>query len=127
MDKKPYEDQKQENIILTKSYDFALEIVRIFKYLTIAHKEFILIRQVMKSGTSIGANVREAQNAESKIDFIHKLKVAQKEADETLYWLELLRGAEYLSADSYHSLHNQCIDLLKLLKRIVLTAKNNHV
>ena len=80
----------KENKIKEKSFDFAVRIVELCKYLNSEKKEFLISKQLMRSGTSIGANTREAQNAESKMDFIHKWGVAQKESDETCYWLELL-------------------------------------
>lgn len=85
-----------ESIIKDKSYQFAKRIVGLYKYLIENKKEYILSKQVMRSGTAIGALVREAQNGESTRDFIHKLAIAQKECDETLYWLELLHDSEFL-------------------------------
>ena len=82
-------------------------------------------KQVLKSGTSIGANVRESQNAESRMDFIHKLSISQKEADETLYWLELLHQSAYLETPLFTSLYNEGNELLKLLKSILITTKSN--
>jgi len=80
----------------------------------------------LRSGTSIGANIREAQNAQSKADFIHKLSISQKECDETLYWLELLQQAEYLSIESFTPLHQQASILLKMLKSAILTTKQKN-
>ena len=79
-------------------------------------KEFILRKQLLRSGTSVGANIREAQNAQSNADFIHKLSIAQKECDETLYWLELLYKSEYLDNEKYLSLNNDATEILKMLK-----------
>jgi len=112
----------KDSIIKDKSFDFAVRIVNLFKYLK-DKKEFILSRQILRSGTSIGANVREALNAESKPDFIHKLSIAQKECDETLYWLELLFKSEFLSKIEFDSMSNKCIELLKIIKSIILTSK----
>lgn len=87
----------KSNPIKDKSLNFAVRIIRLYQYLVDSKKEFILSKQVLRSGTSIGANVRESQNAESAADFIHKLHIAQKEADETRYWLELLVKTEYIN------------------------------
>ena len=84
-----------DNVIKTKSFNFALRIVKLFQFLNQEKKEFVLSKQLLRSGTSIDANIREAQNAESKANFIHKLSIAQKETDETLYWLELLKETTY--------------------------------
>ena len=91
---------KSRNIILDKSFDFAVEIVMTVKGLQKDKSEYILSKQLIRSGTSVGANVREAHNAESKKDFIHKMGIAQKECDETKYWLELLSKTQYLSSES---------------------------
>lgn len=83
-------------------------------------------KQLIRSGTSVGANIREAQNGESKADFIHKLGIAQKEADETLYWLELLKKTKYLKNEEFESMHNDGNELLKILRTIILNAKKNN-
>lgn len=85
----------KENIIKTKNFQFAVKIVNLCRTIQEEQKEFILTRQLIKSGTSIGANVREADNAESKSDFIHKMGIAQKEADESIYWLELFHATRF--------------------------------
>ena len=113
-----------ENIIKDKSYQFVVRIVKLYKHLY-SKKEFVLSKQLLRSGTSIGANVRESQNVESKADFIHKLAIAQKEADETLYWLELLNETEYLSIDEFQSTHNDGVELLKIIRSIIITSKND--
>ena len=87
-------------------------------------KEYVLSKQVLRSGTAIGALVREAQNAESKADFIHKLGVAQKENDETLYWLELLFETEYLDEKKFISMQKDLIELLKMIRSAIITSKN---
>src|ERR1044072_5761902 len=89
--------EERRNIIQEKSFLFALRVVKLYKHLKTDKKEFVLSKQLLRSGTSIGANIREAKNAESTADFIHKLSIAQKETDETLYWLELLYKSEYLT------------------------------
>ena len=115
----------KDSIIKDKSFDFAVRIINLSKYLK-NKKEFVLSKQILRSGTSIGANVREAINAESKPDFIHKLSIAQKECDETLYWLELLFKSEILSKIEFDSISNKCIELLKIIKSIILTSKENN-
>lgn len=116
---------KTKNIIVNKSFDFAVEIVKIVKVIQNVHKEYILTKQLMRSGTSIGANVREAHNAESKKDFIHKMSIAQKECDETKYWLEIMKEAEYINKVDFTLLYNQASELLKILRSIIMTTKQN--
>ncbi len=89
------------NPLKDKSFQFALNIIKLYKYLTEEKKEFIMSKQLLRSGTSIGANIREGQNAQSKADFIHKFSISQKECDETLYWLELLSQSEYLEENEF--------------------------
>jgi four helix bundle protein len=115
----------RENYLKDKSFRFALRIVRLSQYLNDEKKEFVMSKQVLKSGTSIGANVRESQNAESRMDLIHKLSISQKEADETLYWLELLHPSAYLETPLFTSLYNEGNELLRLLKSILITTKSN--
>lgn len=111
-----------KSILKEKSFLFALESVRIYKILE-TKREYILSKQFLRSGTSIGANIREAQNAESKADFIHKFGIAQKECDESLYWLELLHHTGYLEQNEFESVSLQCHELLRLLRSSILTAK----
>jgi four helix bundle protein len=106
-----------------KSFSFALRVVKLAKYLQDEKKEYVLSRQVLRSGTSIGALVREAEHAESKPDFAHKMNIALKEASETLYWLELLYQAEYIAEQSYESIRTDSEELVKLLVSIVKTTK----
>lgn len=106
-----------------KSFSFALRVVKLAKYLQDEKKEYVLSRQVLRSGTSIGALVREAEHAESKPDFSHKMNIALKEASETLYWLELLYQAEYIAEQSYESIRTDSEELVKLLVSIVKTTK----
>lgn len=89
------------------------------------HEEFVLSKQVLRSGTSIGANIEESVHAQSKIDFIHKLSIAQKEASETSYWIKLLRDSDYLNAKLAESLFNDCEEIQKLLTASIKTAKSN--
>jgi four helix bundle protein len=113
------------NVVKEKSLDFAIRIVNLYKYLTDSKKEFIMSKQLLRSGTAIGALVRESEHAESKADFIHKLSVALKEANETDYWLELLYRTDYLTEKQYQSINENIIELLKLLTSIIKTSKNN--
>lgn len=108
-----------------KSFKLTLRIVRLYRYLTEEKKEYILSRQVLRSGTNPGAMVREAANAESGTDFIHKLSVAQKEIGETLYWLELLYESDYLNKAEFQSLKSDSEELMKILRSSILTKKKN--
>ena len=101
--------------IRTKCMNFSVRIVNLCKYLTEENKEFVLSKQVLRSGTSIGANLVEAQNAISKKDFLAKLFISQKECAETQYWLELLMLTEYISKEQYESINNDCTEIIKLL------------
>ena len=115
----------KNNIVKDKSFAFAIRIVSLCKFLTDEKKEFVLSKQVLRSGTAIGALVREAEQAESKKDFIHKLAIALKEANETEYWLELLHKTDYLNTPAFISIHHDVVELLKLLTSIIKTSKNN--
>lgn len=110
--------------ILKQSFGFAIRIVNLYKHLTTEKKEFILSKQLLRSGTAVGALVREAQNAESKADFIHKLAIAQKECDESIYWLELLFETEFLKVDEYKSIKADAESLLKMIRSAIITTKN---
>lgn len=112
-----------ENIVKSKSFVFAVKIVNTYKELAYKQKEFVLSKQVLRSGTSVGAMVREAEHAESKADFQHKLAVAQKEINETIYWLELLHETNYLAPDLFIELHHDATELIKLLTAILKTSK----
>lgn len=113
------------SLIREKTFSFAVKIVELYKALVEIKREFVISKQILKSGTSIGANVREAGNAESKSDFIHKLSIAQKEADETLYWLELLYVSDYISKLQYSEYSNNCNEILKIIRSIILSTKEN--
>jgi len=115
--------KRRRNIIKEKSFEFAVDIIKVYKYLVNEKKEFVLSKQLLRSGTSIGANAREAVNAESKNDFTYKLSIAQKETDESLYWLELLKESHYLSPSVFELLHKSAEELLKIIKSIILTTK----
>jgi len=114
---------KGENIVKEKSYQFALRIVKLDKYLRDKKKEFVLARQILRSGTSIGALVNEGEQAESKADFIHKFAIALKEANETDYWLSILKDSELITTNMYNSLHLDLLELLKLLTSIIKSTK----
>ena len=93
------------------------------KHLCEDKKEFVLSKQVLRSGTSVGAMVREAEHSESKADFVHKLAIAQKEINETIYWLELMQTTKYLSEEEFESINNDAIELIKILTASIKTAK----
>ncbi len=114
-----------ESIIGNKSFEFAVKIVLFYKKFSQENKEFVLSKQLLRSGTSIGANVREALNAQSKLDFIHKLSIAQKECDETIYWIELLKETNYLLDKDFVDLNTSANEILKILRSIIITSKSN--
>lgn len=114
------------NPVKEKSYAFAIRSVRLGNFLMENKKEYILSKQIIRSGTSIWANIREAQNAQSNADFIHKLSISQKEADETLYWLELLKDTDYISEAEYQSLESDILEVIKLLCVILKTSKSKN-
>lgn len=107
------------------SFEFAIEVVKLYKHLVNNQKEFVMSKQLLRSGTSVGAMVREAQNAESKPDFIHKLGIAQKECDECQYWLELLFETQYIVEEEFKSCSQKTGSLLRVLKSIILSTKEN--
>ena len=115
----------KENTIVLKSKALALRIIKLYKFLTQEKKEFVLSKQLLRSGTSIGANIREAMRGQSKPDFYHKLNIALKEADETEYWLELLFESEYLSEKQFESIYTDCQEVVSLLVSITKTQKTN--
>ncbi len=116
----------KENIIKEKTFEFAIRIVNLYKYLT-EKNEFVLSKQLLRCGTSVGAMVREGEYAESKKDFIHKMSIAQKEINETIYWLELLSSTEYIKSNEFNSLNNDAVEIIKLITAIIKTSKNNNV
>ena len=113
----------KENIIQQKSYNFAIKIINIYKYLTETKKEYILSKQLLRSGTSIGANIEEALGGQSRKDFIAKLSIAYKEARETKYWLALLKESKYMTQPEFLSISNDCEEVLKILGKIQKTSK----
>jgi len=113
----------KENAIRVKSFEFALRIVKLSKHLMEEKREFVISKQLIRCGTAIGALVREAEQAESKKDFIHKLSISLKEANETEYWLELLHMSDYLSEKEFNSISPDLKQLLRLLTAIIKTSK----
>ena len=112
-----------DNVVANKSKSFAIRIIKFYKYLCDEKKEFILSKQILRSGTSIGANIRESKNAQSKADFISKMNIALKEADETAYWLELLWESEIIEKSQVKDLYELNIELIKLLTAIIKSSK----
>ncbi|WP_432220971.1 four helix bundle protein [Flavobacterium sp. TMP13] len=113
----------RENIVKTKSFEFAIRIVKLYQYLSVEKREYILSKQLLRSGTSVGAMIRESEHAESKLDFIHKLAIAQKEANETVYWLQLLKATNYLNDKEYENIIIDAVEILKLITSILKTTK----
>ena len=115
----------KENASVEKSFDFAVRIVNLYKYLTKEKGEYIISKQLLRCGTSIGANVAEAQRGQSKADFVAKMNIALKEANETEYWLKLLYRTQYLSKDQYESINKDIQELLGILVSICRTGNAN--
>ena len=113
---------KEQNVIVEKSKAFAVRIIRLYQYLSSDKKEYVLSKQLLRSGTSIGANVKEAIRGQSKADFAARMNIALKEASETEYWLELLFETDYLSKSQFDSIVFDCTELLKLLTSIVKSS-----
>ena len=113
----------KENAIKDKSFDFAVRIVKLYKYLCNDKKEFTLSKQLLRSGTSVGSMVREAEFAETKKDFIHKMAIGQKEINETIYWLELLKETDYLSLDQFENIYTDAVEIIKIITSIIKSAK----
>src|SRR5258708_559885 len=105
----------QDSILKTKSFDFAIRIINLYKYLKKKHGEYIISQQVLKAGTAIGALIREAEFAESRNDFSHKLAISLKEANESVYWLELLFATSFINKKMFDSIHSDALELLKIL------------
>ena len=116
----------EENTVKCKSYAFALRMIKAYKFITSEQREFILSKQMLRSGTAIGALIREAEHAESKADFVHKLSIALKEANETEYWLMLLHDSDYIDDNSFSSIVADCQELIKMLISIIKTSKHNN-
>ena len=113
------------NVIQDKSRNFAIRIIKCYKYLVEQQKERVMSKQLLRSGTSIGANTRESRNAQSRLDFLNKLNIALKEADETAYWLDLLHATEYIDDKMYTSLNSDCDEIISILVRIIINIKDN--
>ena len=109
--------------IREKSMKLAVRVVRLSQYLIREKRENILSKQLLRSGTSIGANIREARNGESTADFLHKLAIAQKEADETLYWLEILFRTDYLTEAEFQSMYQDTNEMLRMIRSAIMTKK----
>ena len=116
---------RNENAIETKSFDFAIRIVKLYQYITNDKKEFVLSKQLLRSGTSIGANVAEAERAQSQADFYAKMSIALKEANETDYWLRLLYKTDYLSENEFNSIDKNISEIIALLVSITKTVKTS--
>ena len=116
---------QNEDALEIKSYSFSIRVVRLTQFLQKESKEYVLSQQILKSGTAIGALVREAEFAQSTLDFIHKMSIALKEANETSYWLSLLNDTNYIEEKLYDSLQKDCKELISILVSIVKTTKNN--
>ena len=118
----------KENIIKDKSFKLAIRIVKLCRFLKEEKAEYVLSKQLLRSGTSVGALIRESEHAESHQDFIHKMAIAQKEINETLYWLELLNATDYLTIELFNSIHIDAVEIIKLLTSILKTikSKTNH-
>ncbi len=114
-----------KSVVREKSYLFAIDIVDLYKKLIKENKEFVLSKQLLRSGTSIGANIREAKHSQSKADFIHKFSISQKETEETMYWLDLLYDTNYISEELHSDLHDKCMQLQNIITKIIVTTKRN--
>lgn len=115
----------RNSVLNTKSYDFAIKIVKLSQLLQNEKKEYVLSRQILRSGTAVGALIREAEFAQSRADFIHKMSISLKEANETVYWIDLLKDTEYIPDSTHINLKNDCEELLRLLVSTVKTLKMN--
>jgi len=116
---------KRENIIKEKTYAFALRVIKLYNYLIETNKEYVLSKQILRSGTSIGANVEEAIGGHSKKDFIARIQIAYKEAREVHYWLRLLRDSNYIDDKLAESLLSDCEEIVAILTAILKTSKDN--
>ena len=117
----------KESILKQKSFDFAVRIINLYKFLKAKHKEYVVSQQLFRSGTAIGALIREAEHAESRKDFTHKLNIGLKEANETVYWLELLYTTEYINKQMFDSMIKDATGLLKMLIASIRTTKSRAV
>jgi four helix bundle protein len=115
----------KENVVKNKSFAFAVRVVKLYQFLGDQKKEFVLSKQLLRSGTSVGAMIREAEHAESKNDFKHKMSIAQKEMNEAIYWLELLKDTNYLNKEQFESINSDAIEIIKLITAIIKSIKAN--
>ncbi|MDR0680769.1 MAG: four helix bundle protein [Dysgonamonadaceae bacterium] len=115
----------KENVILNKSFEFAVRIVNLYKYLTTEKQEFVMSKQILRSGTSIGANAEEADSGQSKKDFTAKMDIVLKEAKETRYWLRLLNKTDYIENKIYESMLADCNEIIAIVTAIIVTARKN--
>jgi len=120
------EKVKSESIIAGKAYSFALGIIKLYKQLVNNKKEFVLSKQILRSGTSIGANINEALAGQSKRDFIHKLSISLNEARETSYWLNLLKDNDFITSAEFDKLNIACNEIIKILNSIIITTKEKY-
>ena len=111
------------NVVEEKSFQLAIRTIRLYQYLRSKKKEFVLSKQLLRSGTSVGANIAEAQQAQSRADFLSKINIALKEAAETEYWLRLLRATDYMAEKEFRSIYDDCEQVKKLLVSIVKSTK----
>lgn len=114
----------RQSILKTKTFDFAVRVIKLYKFLRKNYSEYELSQQLLRSGTSIGALIRESEHAESRKDFLHKLNISLKESNESVYWLELLYATDYINKRMFESLMNDAVELLKMLISSVKTTKN---
>jgi four helix bundle protein len=113
----------KESILKDKSFNFALRIIKLSQHLQNDKKDFVLSKQILRSGTSVGAMICEAEQAESKADFIHKMAISQKEVNETIYWIKLLYAAKYITQQQYESMYDDAVEIMKILTASIKTAK----
>ncbi len=116
----------KKNIIKDKSFIFAIRIVKLHQFLTNNKKEYVLSKQLLRSGTAVGSMIREAEHAESKADFKHKMAISQKEINETIYWLELLKETNYLSEQEFQSINKDAVEIIKLVTSIIKSLTINN-
>ena len=115
----------KDNIIKEKSFAFAIRVVKLYQFLCEEKREFVLSKQLLRSGTSVGAMVREAEHAETKKDFLHKMAIAQKEINEVIYWLDLLKETDYLTSQYYESINKDAVEVIKIITSIIKSTNNN--
>jgi four helix bundle protein len=114
----------KENVVKNKSFAFAVRVVKLYQFLCEQKNEFVLSKQLLRSGTIVGAMIREAEHAETRNDFKHKMGIAQKEINEAIYWLELLRETAYLTNEQFESINNNAVEIIKLITAIMKSTKN---